>query len=887
MSVCSGVRSHRAWQTVASATLLAVLAACGGGGGGSSSTTPVQTSQPASVDARSGEKIKLGGVVSKGLLGNANVRVLAVKSDGTIDESSPLATGLTQTNGSYETTEFTITGPFVVEVQAKPCSNTTSGVDTSGSACSFHQDEAQAARQYLPSDFKIRAIVSATPADNKVNVTLFSEFAIRAALKASGGLSTANMAKAQSMVNNLFGTTDLNTVEPKTLANNLTPAEARLAALLKAASNVASNTVALRAIGCATETAGTPEATLCAVNKLSGNANTSKYVGDTPAVAAELDKALQDVVADADSAELTAVVSTTSDKLTNESLSVPTPAATDTGAYDTIKAFFADLVETARTLFDTSKGASQAATLVQAHQFEDATGLVKVKGDILIRNAQALQLGARLLSEFPHTSVVQKTTSTGVGDLGDLSPAGYGCWLVKGVDLDTSATSADLPADITGALCYADYAFKVDYSTGVWNPTTQEYSYTVTGAWHLYLIRAERDGGGNIIKFTYESMARKDTDRRVNVNWNLYYAYDPDVTGLSGSASFPQPFNDAATIPQVFFGEITGLAFGPQGQLEDMTIDGELPDAINTDATLLHASTPASANLGKQVVHTKVTVVNPSYDGAGKILSPQEATFSGTLVSYAGNGSTQDYNLALRNGHLIVENQKLKIANFDAEAKTAANRVTLSIEGQRNSLIDDSAEGSITGAFYNDPSPSAKPFIQAKLSTQVDNSSYDRTQAISSGNFQIISIGFDGFVTAPNSPKLRVALTGAVKRTEDGYRFGLNTADAISGDYFIYNSDGSLKRDVTFTFKAPDVNTSGRPRVISEIVDPTNKVAFTFGYTGLNQSGDNAKADTRAKVYVNKVERGLLDTDTGELPKVSLNNDLHEFFTLDFGKVEY
>jgi hypothetical protein len=229
----------------------------------------------------------------------------------------------------------------------------------------------------------------------------------------------------------------------------------------------------------------------------------------------------------------------------------------------------------------------------------------------------------------------------------------------------------------------------------------------------------------------------------------------------------------------------------------------------------------------------------------------------------------------------------LKIANFDAEANTAANRVTLSIEGQRNSLIDDSAEGSITGAFYNDPSPSAKAFIQAKLSTQVDNSSYDHTQPVSSSNFQIISIGFDGFVTAPNSPKLRVALTGAVKRTEDGYRFGLNTADAISGDYFIYNSDGSLKRDVTFTFKSPDSNTSGRPRVISEIVDPTNKVAFTFGYTGLNQSGDNTKADTRAKVYVNKVERGLLDTDTGDLPKVSLNNDLHEFFTLDFGKVAY
>jgi hypothetical protein len=886
MSVCSGVRSHRAWQTVASASLLIVLAACGGGGGGGSSTTPQQTSQPASVDARSGEKIKLGGVVSKGLLGNANVRVLAVKSDGTVDEASPLATGLTQSNGSYETTEFTITGPFVVEVQAKPCSNTTSGVDTSGSACSFHQDEAQASRQYLPSGFKIRAIVTATPADNKVNVTLFSEFAIRAALKASGGLSTANMAKAQSMVNNLFGTTDLNAVAPKTLADNLTPAEARLAALLKAASNLASNTVALRAIGCATETAGTPEATLCAVNRLSGNANTSKYVGDTPAVAAELDKALQTVVTDANSAELTAVVSTTSDKLTNETLSVPAPAD-DAGAYTTIRNFFNDLVDYAKSLFNKDQG---EPVFAEARQFEAATQSVIFGGENLGRTAGVFQVGAELYAAYQQsggTSDVSKFyRDDQLGNLYELTPAGRGCFLAD--------ANADIiaPGDpVVQVICYVNHAYSVDFSSGTGTSIPGETRYTAQLALHSIAMTPDKDGGGLLTDFHYSAVSLVDPARHAVVNWTTRYAYDEEGTGLTASTYSPQR-SDAAvpadpwSTARPFEGTVTNLTYTPnKGHIKSITVNGDLPDTFETGSfTPVHDAGNVTTNLAKNtLIGIQIDVGNTSFDANEQVVGTAELNFAGTMTTTRMDGSTLDLSLAFSNGNMTIVNQKLDTLRFDVLSRNATSSFKGAVDGARQ-LDGGGVINAAQGAFYNNATATGTPFVQAKIGAKVNKANY--TGGVhTSTNFELISVSFDGFVHAPNKPKIRVALTGAVKQTEDDYRFGLNTADAISGDYFIYNSDDSLKRDVTFTFKAPDTNASGRPRVISEIVDPTNKVAFTFGYNGNNNARDDNKSDTWANVLVNKVVRGRLDTDTGDLPKVYLDNG--ENFSLDTGTIQY
>jgi hypothetical protein len=145
---------------------LSFLSACGGGGASSSADSGVQ----------SGGALTLGGVVSKGLTGNANVRVLGVTGGGTVDSANVLATAVTNPDGSYTTAAFTAPVVYVVEVAAKDCADT-----IIGTGCSYQQDEATHARQYLPTGFKMRAVVTGVPADGRVNVTPFSELAVAAA----------------------------------------------------------------------------------------------------------------------------------------------------------------------------------------------------------------------------------------------------------------------------------------------------------------------------------------------------------------------------------------------------------------------------------------------------------------------------------------------------------------------------------------------------------------------------------------------------------------------------------------------------------------------------------------------------------------------------------
>ncbi len=879
MSVCSGVRMHRAWQSVASATLLAVLAACGGGGGGSSSTPPPpETSQPASVDTRSGDKIRLGGVVSKGLLGNADVRVLSVKTDGTIDESGSLATGVTADDGSYLTSEFTITGPFVVEVKAKPCSDTTIGTN-----CSYHQDEVKGARQYLPTAFQIRAIVTAAPANDRVNVTLFSEFAIQAALKAAGGLNTANMTKAQSMVNNLFGTTDLNTVIPKTLGNSLTPAEARLAALLKAASTVASNATALANIGCATETPGTPEATLCVVNKLSGNANTSKYVGDTPAVAAELDKALQTVVTAANSAELTAVVSTTSDKLTNETLSVPAPANTTVGAYDAIKALFNDLVNTARRLLTATDGEK---TLQEARAFEAQAKDLQVSGDTLIDDSIALEMGVELWRKFEVSQA--KVSQSQHRDLANprFLPAGVHCKLQKANGNDGSgnpvyadAVITDAPADIARATCRADYAYNVNLSTG--GPT-----YTAFSGSHIFVI--VRTTPSDNQHYTYKSVAVNDR-RQVTIDWGNQQASDtaPDQrvflqnaagTGTRTSTSNIGNGTPDATLVAVWAGSMTVSSFDTDGTPNGLQISGDIPEKMMTDGSLTHAAT--SPNLAHMQLSDNVTALT--------VGTHHEGTFAGTMVAIGADNSTVIYTLSLANGELTVDNEELTYAKFTGTLLATTSKFVGTVDGTRTQFVSvDSPNATITGKLYHLSTPTdttTTPFVEAKISYEGDNSHFDNVSPYSTSNYRMHKVEFDGYITAPDSPKIRVAFTGAGKQVTATYQFGMDTADAVSGDFFVYNNDGSLKRDVTFSFRSPDTS-NGQARLLTDIVDPTNKVSFSFGYNSHNNANDINKADTWADILVNGVTRGKLDTDTGSLPKVFLGNG--ENFSLDTGTIQY
>ncbi len=877
------------WRMFAGATALAALTACGGGGGGNAKQTDGGSAQPASVDTRSGNKIRLGGVVSKGLLGNANVRVLAINSDGSLNEAAPLATGSTlddtdpSKEGSYTTTEFTISGSYVVEVKAKACDNTATGVNLDASHCSYHRDETLGARQYLPTGFKIRAVVASTPADDTVNVTLFSEFAVRAALKA-GGLSAVNVAQAQAMVNNLFGTTDLNTVKPQALSSTLSPAEARLAAMLKAASQIASSPSSLAAMGCGSYTAGSPDATVCVVDKLSGNANSTTYVGDSGTITATLNAALLNVAQG--SAELLAEVSTTSDKLSNPSLSVPAPAA-DVGAYTNIRNFFTDLVDHAKALFNKDQGEPLFA---EARQFETAVKNVGFGGENLARTVSVFQLGAELYAAYQQTAGTSEVSKfyrdDDLGNLYELSPAGRGCYLADPADNVIASGDA-----VDHVICYVNQAYNVDYASGVPTATPGETRYTATLALHSITLTPVKDAGGKLTGFSYSAVSLVDPGRHAVTNFSARYAVDEEGVNLTSSTYSPQRTSTTApadpwSTARTFTGTVSNVTYTPNfGHVKSITLQGELPDTFKSGhLTPDHDTGNPTTNLARNTLTgMQASVVNPTYDANEKLVDPAEASFAGTLSTYLADGSTLDASMAFTNGGLTNVNDRIDSVRFDVLSHNASASFKGSVNAARQPN-DGVLVNSATGAVYNNATAAGTPFIQATFSGKNDKSHFIGG-ARSATNYEVTTLSFDGFVRAPNKPKIRVTLTGAIKLTSDTSQFGLNASDAVSGDYFIYNSDDSLKRDITFTFKAPDTNPTPGARVVTEVVDPTNKLAFSFGYSGHNQAGDSSKADTWADVLVNKVVRGKLDTDTGDLPKVFLGNG--DFFSLDTGTVQY
>jgi len=882
----------------AGVTVLAALAACGGGGGGDkqSASTPTATAEPASVEVRSGEKIRLGGIVSKGLLGNATVRVLTLKADGSIDDSAPLATGTTDYQGTadadrlgegeYYTTEFAIPGIYVVEVTARSCSDAQLATTVSRTAplCSYHVDE-ETGPQYLPTGFKIRAVVASTPTDNRVNVTLFSELAIRAAIKAAGGtastpkLTADSVAKGQALVNNLFGTTDLNNVVPASLptvssTDTLTPAQGRLAAMLAAASKIAGQPARLAALlnglslaqtlsSCASVVAATPQATQCVLDVLANNANVNQYVGDNTAITVVLNNALQQVVVDTASAEIAAVTSTTSDKLTNDTLSVPAPAS-DVGAYTTIRNFFADLVSTARTLFTTTDG---EATIKEARAFEAAGKNLKFTGQTLISDSTALEMAVELWHDYDLNPATAKVERLQHRDITTPSFVNSGHYCVLQTFDGTFYQDAVNGDTISRVVCFADYAYRYIFTT-LTSPGGGG-NYNVIKLSHGFVVSRT-----SATSYSYVSAAVKDL-RNVTLNTSTgtvtsdglvdrYFIQDASGSELQATNTPSIP----ASV-KTYSGTLTAT-YDASNNLQQVVISGQVPDGIrDEDVTVVHASTVPNnghAQLDVTVSGSTVGTTNT-------------ANFSGTQTTYAADGSTQEFLLDFQQGTVVVINEDGQRIKFNATLTAGTDKFVGSVDVNRipkGSTGSDGATLQLTGAFYNLATSSTTPFVQASLTYKQDNTNYVETTPtnFSSSNFQLHTLAFDGIVTAPNSPKLRVALTGAAKQMERNFYFGLDAADAISGDYFIYTSSGGLKRDVTFTFKSVDGNASGTPQVSSEVVDPTNKVAFTFGHRA------NA-----ADVLVNKVKRGVLDTAAGNLPKVSLDNG--EFFSLDFGTIQY
>ncbi len=167
--------------------LTSALAACGGGG---SDAVVSDTGTPTTRT--------LAGVAAKGLIKNGVVKVYAYSADG-IKSATPIATTRTAADGSYSVSLGSNIGLFTVEVSAD--ADTIMADEFSGDIP-------------MPVGMTLRSLIqldSAASTAVKGYVTPFTDMLVTAAANATGGLTAANAASAQSGVTTMLGFNPLTT----------------------------------------------------------------------------------------------------------------------------------------------------------------------------------------------------------------------------------------------------------------------------------------------------------------------------------------------------------------------------------------------------------------------------------------------------------------------------------------------------------------------------------------------------------------------------------------------------------------------------------------------------------------------------------------------------
>lgn len=168
---------------------------CGGGGGTTAAPTPAP---PAG-------SVSLTGIAAKGPISNGDVRVLALKADGTPDTANPIATGKTATDGSGKYTVVIAPAnadkalqPLVIEV-------------TNGS----YTDEATGVPVTLNTTTKLRAIVPKAVDGDKIAVTPLTELAYKKAEGTGAGKFIAtNIDDANTSIGTTFNVANIITNQP-------------------------------------------------------------------------------------------------------------------------------------------------------------------------------------------------------------------------------------------------------------------------------------------------------------------------------------------------------------------------------------------------------------------------------------------------------------------------------------------------------------------------------------------------------------------------------------------------------------------------------------------------------------------------------------------------
>lgn len=724
------------FQALSAALAAAGLLVACGGGGGSSEPAPT-TGDPSAV------QVELTGTAAKGLMADALVTAHAVRADGSVDPGA-LASARTDAQGKY-TLDFTGVKdqPYVIKVTAE--------------AGTTHLDEATGQSQPLPAGFTMRALIvpeATGTVTTSASVTPFSEMAVSAAAKATGGITTTSAAQATTAVTQLLGFNPV-TVPAATVGTAATPDQQKLALMLTAVSKLAADD----ALGCNSGTDG--EKTQCVVTTLASAASGDSIKLQTAAgvdVSGALLSAVQAVVADPQLSgplppTLVAAISTNlgcsgdACSATNSGGGAVDPVAT---GISSAKLLFASLKADFTSMF--SKGGvtslATGAANVQAWKFQQAMTNVQVPAETLMKDAAALLIGVELYNTYKAglTNDVSRGRAPGTVS-GPDTPfvdnfSGVGCSLYQDAATTVVATA---PSNARYVGCRASYYVDSTVANGVTTTTEWRHSFTLTPS-------AAGDS------FGYASRARKRTSTCVTGSpctvdtANLQGPYEGTVTVRNAGARI-EAFHIAGKLPGAFEMGATALV----NAYHEWTVDGERTAGQGgADSTTFGATVRGydaqDVLLGTlEVGSGRLDETVAAYDDAGNPVKPGSATATSATTDGILSGGT----LQLR--------WTTAAAQFEGALSVGDavwDQTGLSLAPTRASL---------SGALRTIEAGQTTEFLSGTLEAKLLGYEAHRTwEPKSASNTYTRDFRFVGKVTAPNRPLLEVTMAVARQAHLDG-----------------------------------------------------------------------------------------------------------------------
>jgi hypothetical protein len=713
-----------------------VLTACGGGS--DSTGTPTDTPTTPATTA----SVSLSGTAAKGLMAKADVKVHPVAADGTVDLATVLTSTTTGDDGRYTLTfEGTKDRPYVVRVTAN--------------AETTHLDEVTGRAERLPEGFAMRTIV--TPAatgavTTSASITPFSEMAVAAAAKATGGVTAANAAQAVSTVSQLLGFDPIK-VAATTPAAASSDDEKKLAVMLTAVAQMASS----GDLGCTGDDNG--RKVQCVVEKLGESVKSDSIKLERSGedngrdVSAVLGNAVSTVLAKPElvgtipGSLLTTVAANLA--CTTSCAAAPTgsTSAPDalTLAITGAKLLFTQLKSDWTALFSRG-GASAVATgaaNVQAFKFDAAMRDVNVPLTTMVNDLGAMLTGIDLYNDYKagRTASPSRVRAPGVvpndGGSNFDSVNATGCSLYQDSATQVPATE---PANANFIGCSARYYVTrtLENGTGVFNEWR-----------HGFTITPKDDG-----TFGWQTRARlRKTAQNGTVLSNAALQLDANGAPI-------EPFTGTVT-PTLTGGRITAIS-----------LNGELAGAFANGGNVLvnhkHSITASgtrtisAANQHEQVSNLTGTLVAMDANGATlSTLRLKDGVFKTQPISQDANGNAVAPNSATAvrtwGGDLSAVTVNLVFTTATAELEALLSMPTSSWDKTGTAL--QPTELRVSGMLRNIGEGGTTEFLKGSFVAKTTGfASFDATLGYSPTNNFARSLSFVGEVTAPGRPLLSLSL---------------------------------------------------------------------------------------------------------------------------------